>query len=176
MKKFNQIDRYRWHSIAEFFGEKLTSEPRQCHGLSPRMIDACVTYLEYIVHYINTLRYGLALCFQRILFAVRTLNRSFLSHPRCLRIGYNQICVRLHFLALSDESADGHKQTQNTRVKSTAAKKFLERKYCDQVSQYAVIAHWSVYMRQTPKPQFLQIMACRLFGTKPLSEAMLKYC
>ena len=32
------------------------------------------------------------------------------------------------------------------------------------------------YMRQCNIPPLLQIMACRLFGAKPLSEAMLEYC
>ena len=32
------------------------------------------------------------------------------------------------------------------------------------------------YMRHQPRPSLLQIMACRLFGAKPLSEPMLPYC
>ena len=32
------------------------------------------------------------------------------------------------------------------------------------------------YMRQYNIPTIVQIMACRLFGTKPLSEPMLPYC
>ena len=32
------------------------------------------------------------------------------------------------------------------------------------------------YMRQETRPPLLQIMACRLFGAKPLSEPMLEYC
>ena len=32
------------------------------------------------------------------------------------------------------------------------------------------------YMRQKPNPSLVQIMACRLFGAKPLSEPMLEYC
>ena len=33
-----------------------------------------------------------------------------------------------------------------------------------------------VYLRQKPNPSLIQIMACRLFGTNPLSEPMLNYC
>ena len=49
--------------------------------------------------------------------------------------------------------------------------------------------HWSVcflclnslrpsdaYMRHQPRPWMVQIMACRLFGAKPLSEPMPYYC
>ena len=32
------------------------------------------------------------------------------------------------------------------------------------------------YMRHQRRPSLVQIMACRLFGTKPLSEPMLYYC
>ena len=32
------------------------------------------------------------------------------------------------------------------------------------------------YMRQYPMPSLVPIMACRLFGAKPLSEPMLDYC
>ena len=32
------------------------------------------------------------------------------------------------------------------------------------------------YMRQKPDPSVVQIMACRLFGAKPLSEPMTEYC
>ena len=32
------------------------------------------------------------------------------------------------------------------------------------------------YMRHQTKPSLVQIMACRLFGAKPLSEPMLWYC
>ena len=32
------------------------------------------------------------------------------------------------------------------------------------------------YTRQWTRPSLVQIMACRLFGAKPLSEPMLKYC
>ena len=32
------------------------------------------------------------------------------------------------------------------------------------------------YMPRQPKPSMIQIMACRLFGAKPLSEPMLEYC
>ena len=32
------------------------------------------------------------------------------------------------------------------------------------------------YTRQKTRPSLVQIMACRLFGAKPLSEPMLEYC
>ena len=32
------------------------------------------------------------------------------------------------------------------------------------------------YMRRQHKPILVQIMACRLYGTKPLSEVMVEYC
>ena len=31
-------------------------------------------------------------------------------------------------------------------------------------------------MRRQPMTSLIQIMACRLFGAKPLSEPMLEYC
>ena len=34
----------------------------------------------------------------------------------------------------------------------------------------------AAYMRQQPRPSLVTIMACRLFGAKPLSELMLRYC
>ena len=34
----------------------------------------------------------------------------------------------------------------------------------------------AAYMRQWTGPALVQIMACRLFGAKPLSEPMLEYC
>ena len=33
-----------------------------------------------------------------------------------------------------------------------------------------------MYMRQKPTPPLVQIMVCRLFDAKPLSEPMLEYC
>ena len=33
-----------------------------------------------------------------------------------------------------------------------------------------------MYMRHQPRPSLVQIMACHLFGAKPLSEPMLYYC
>ena len=35
--------------------------------------------------------------------------------------------------------------------------------------------YWYSYMRHQPEPSLVQIMACCLFGTKPLLEAMLGY-
>ena len=32
------------------------------------------------------------------------------------------------------------------------------------------------YMRPVPGSTFVQVMACRLFGAKPLSDPMLPYC
>ena len=32
------------------------------------------------------------------------------------------------------------------------------------------------YMRRQPKTSLVQIMACRLFGAKPLSEPKLEHC
>ena len=36
-------------------------------------------------------------------------------------------------------------------------------------------AEWRIYA-SVNKPSLAQIMACRLVGTKPLSEPMLEYC
>ena len=34
----------------------------------------------------------------------------------------------------------------------------------------------AAYMRQWTRPAFVQVMACRLFGAKPLPEPILAYC
>ena len=34
----------------------------------------------------------------------------------------------------------------------------------------------AAYMRQWTGPSLVQVMACRLFGAKPLPEPMLAYC
>ena len=36
--------------------------------------------------------------------------------------------------------------------------------------------HSAAYMRQWTGPSLVQVMACRLFGAKPLPEPMLAYC
>ena len=38
------------------------------------------------------------------------------------------------------------------------------------------VAIWHLYMHLQYRPSLVQIMACRLFGTKPLSEPMLVFC
>ena len=46
------------------------------------------------------------------------------------------------------------------------------------VSAPELLTHWGrvIHLRQQTRPSLVQIMACRLIGTKPSSEPMLAYC
>ena len=56
---------------------------------------------------------------------------------------------------------------------SLAAKPFID-------FVFICLTHWGrgthIYMCHQSRPSLVQIMACRLFGAKPLSEPMLDYC
>ena len=45
-------------------------------------------------------------------------------------------------------------------------------------SNVSILNHWGLMMQgyQWPMPSLVQIIACHLFGAKPLSEPMLAYC
>ena len=49
-------------------------------------------------------------------------------------------------------------------------------KNCDKLAMSYPSPPSAAYMRQWIGPALVQIMACRLFGAKPLSKPMLDYC
>ena len=162
-----------WHKWTAIHVPKVTSETSKF---------ALWIWCEHLYRYCVMLCYVM-LCLYRFI--------SNETPDRQLKLSQLLECHTMEFTFLNIQHLSWHRQTRPCQfymrkwniIRRNSKYTHLEcqismlephiQEYC-----MSVITHWGrvTYMRQQTRSSLVQIMACRLFGPKPLSEPMLSHC